>query len=168
MDYAAYLSPLGPITLAADDAALTGLWFQGQKNAPADPAPAGRTAEPPVVAQTRRWLDVYFSGQAPDFTPPLRPAGTDFQREVWAILAAIPYGATRTYGDIAAELARRRGLSRMSARAVGGAVGKNPISLLIPCHRVVGRAGALTGYAGGVDKKRALLRLEGALPEKTP
>lgn len=160
MTYSYYLSPLGPITLASDGEALTGLWFEGQKYFP--DLTGWRQEELPVFDQARTWLDAYFSRQAPSFTPLLRPAGTAFQREVWAILAAIPYGVTRTYADIAQELARKKGLPRMSARAVGSAVGRNPISLIVPCHRVVGKSGRLTGYAGGLDKKRALLELEGA------
>lgn len=161
MRYASYLSPLGPITLASDGDALTGLWFQGQKYYP--DLMGWREEELPVFAQARAWLDAYFRRQVPGPPPPLRPAGTDFQKEVWAILAAIPYGVTRTYAHIAGELARKKGLPRMSARAVGSAVGRNPISLIVPCHRVVGASGSLTGYAGGLDKKRALLELEGAL-----
>lgn len=160
MKYARYLSPLGPITLASDDEALTGLWFQGQKHSP-DLA-GWQEADLPVFDQARAWLDAYFDRKAPGSPPPLRPGGTAFQREVWAILAAIPYGTTRTYADVARELARKKGLPKMSARAVGGAVGRNPISLIIPCHRVVGKSGRLTGYAGGLDRKRALLALEGA------
>lgn len=161
MKYASYLSPPGPITLASDGEALTGLWFQGQKHYP--DLTGWQEEDLPVFAQARAWLDAYFRRQVPGPPPPLRPAGTAFQKEVWAILAAIPYGVTRTYADIAGELARRKGLSKMSARAVGGAVGKNPISLIIPCHRVVGKSGRLTGYAGGLDRKGALLELEGAL-----
>ncbi len=160
MKYVTCLSPLGPITLASDDEALTGLWFQGQKHYP-DLA-GWQEADLPVFDQARTWLDAYFDRKAPGFPPPLRPGGTAFQKEVWAILSAIPYGTTRTYADVAQELARRRGLPRMSARAVGSAVGKNPISLIIPCHRVVGKSGRLTGYAGGLDRKRALLALEGS------
>lgn len=159
---AAYLSPLGPITLRADGETLTGLWFVGQKYYPGHLDNGGQD-DLPIFAQARQWLDIYFSGKTPDFTPPLRTEGTAFQREVWAILAAIPYGMTRTYGDIAGELAQKRGLEHMSAQAVGSAVGRNPISILIPCHRVVGQTGNLTGYAGGLDRKRALLELEGAL-----
>lgn len=161
MRYSHYLSPLGPITLASDGDALTGLWFHGQKHYP--DLTGWQEEELPVFAQARAWLDAYFRRQVPGSPPPLRPAGTAFQKEVWAILTAIPYGATRTYAHIAGELARKKGLPRMSARAVGGAVGKNPISLIVPCHRVVGASGSLTGYAGGLDKKRALLELEGAL-----
>ncbi len=154
-------SPLGAILLASDGEALTGLWFQGQRHIPPAQAQAAVREDLPVFRQTRAWLEAYFAGKVPDFTPLLRPVGTDFQQAVWAILAAIPYGATRTYGEIARELAAQRGLARMSAQAVGGAVGRNPISILIPCHRVLGRNGQLTGYAGGLERKRALLRLEG-------
>ena len=144
-----YESPLGGILLAADDTGLTGLWFEGQKY-------FARTLD----AVHRRWRDVYFGGQEPDFTPPLHPAGSAFQQEVWALLRRIPCGQTTTYGALARQLAAERGLSRMSAQAVGGAVGHNVISIIIPCHRVVGTNGSLTGYAGGIDKKAALLRLE--------
>ncbi len=156
-------TPLGPVLLASDGEALTGLWFQGQKHLPRGLDRAGEEKKKtlPVFDQVRRWLDVYFSGREPDFLPPLRPGGTAFQAEVWALLRGIPYGRTVTYGELARELAARRGHSRPSARAVGGAVGRNPISILIPCHRVVGADGGLTGYAGGLDKKISLLRLEG-------
>ena len=152
-----YASPLGGITLAGDGDALTGLWFDGQAHFPACP---GEARELPVFAGAARWLDAYFAGADPGFTPKLDPRGTPFQRAVWAALAAIPYGQTTTYGAIAARLAGA-GLPRASARAVGGAVGRNPISLIIPCHRVVGADGSLTGYAGGLDRKARLLRLEG-------
>ena len=109
----------------------------------------------------RRWLDVYFSGRKPDFTPPTAPAGTAFQQSVWEILRTIPYGETTTYGAIARRIEQNTGC-RMSAQAVGGAVGRNPISILIPCHRVIGADGSLTGYAGGLDKKERLLQWEGA------
>ena len=115
-----------------------------------------------ALAEAVRWLDAYFSGREPDFLPPLHPHGTAFQRAVWDILRSIPYGQTMTYGEIARRLAAQQGLSHMSAQAVGGAVGHNPVSILIPCHRVVGADGSLTGYAGGVDKKRFLLELEEA------
>ena len=110
----------------------------------------------------KRWLDVYFSGQAPQFTVPLHFIGSDFQKEVWELLCTIPYGQTTTYGAIAKQLAAKRGLPQMSAQAVGGAVRHNEISVIVPCHRVVGANGSLTGYAGGIDKKTALLRLEQA------
>ncbi|MDO4281848.1 MAG: methylated-DNA--[protein]-cysteine S-methyltransferase, partial [Peptococcaceae bacterium] len=118
----------------------------------------------PVLAQARRWLEAYFDGQSPEALPPLpalAPQGTSFQKSVWEILRTIPYGQTVTYGDIAARIAAERGLKSMAAQAVGHAVAKNPISILIPCHRVVGKNGSLTGYAGGIDKKIALLALEG-------
>lgn len=161
-----YQSPLGSITLAADGEALTGLWFEGQKYYALYLEKEHEEKDLPVLRQAKKWLDIYFSGKVPDFTPPLRFTGSAFQNEVWVILAAIPYGTTRTYGDIAQELARKRGLSRMSAQAVGGAVGKNEISIIVPCHRVVGANGSLTGYAGGISKKIELLKLEGAFKEE--
>lgn len=159
-----YASPLGGMLLACDDTGLVGLWFEGQRYfARGLTQPRETRATHPILRETARWLDVYFSGREPGFTPPLHPAGTPFRSEVWRILCGIPYGTTTTYGAIAAELARRRGASRVSARAVGGAVGHNPISLIIPCHRVVGADGALTGYAGGLDRKSRLLALEGII-----
>lgn len=155
-----YTSPLGGITLASDGQALTGLWFDGQKYF-ADTLPSEHTeAELPVFEQTGRWLDRYFAGKTSDFTPTLRLLGSPFRLAVWEILYQIPYGSVMTYGEIAARLAKQRGVPRMSAQAVGGAVGHNPVSLIVPCHRVVGSGGSLTGYAGGVEKKAALLRLE--------
>ena len=156
-----YDSPLGPITLAGEDGALTGLWFDGQKYFGAG-LPAGTPeGEPPVFRQVRAWLDHYFRGEDPGPAPPLAPAGTVFQRAVWEVLREIPYGRTATYGQVAQ--AAGRGLGRnTSPRAAGSAVGRNPISLLIPCHRVVGAGGSLTGYAGGLERKEALLKLEGA------
>lgn len=157
-----YDSPLGGILLAADETGLTGLWFEGQKYFGRG-LPAKRTeGETPALSETQRWLDVYFAGGAPDFAPPLHPAGTDFRRAVWEILLQIPYGRTMTYGEIARCVAEKRGLPSMSAQAVGGAVGYNPISLVIPCHRVVGTDGSLTGYAGGIDRKMKLLEMERA------
>ena len=120
------------------------------------------TRPTPALADAAHWLDVYFSGHEPDFTPPLHPAGTPFQRTVWALLGQIPYGETTTYGALAQTLAARGGLASMSAQAVGGAVGHNPISLMIPCHRVVGTNGSLTGYGGGIARKVKLLELERA------
>lgn len=155
-------SPLGPIVLCSDGEALTGLWFADQARHPLLPDAAA--ADCPAFGPARQWLERYFSGHDPGSPPPARPAGTEFQRAVWAILADIPYGTVRTYGGIAAQLARDRGIPRMSAQAVGGAVGRNPIAILLPCHRVVGSSGALVGYAGGLARKRALLALENALP----
>jgi len=155
-----YDSPLGGILLAADEIGLTGLWFEGEKYF-ADNLLADHTEqETPVLARTKRWLDLYFSGKEPDFLPPLHPIGSPFRQSVWAILLQIPYGKTATYGALARQLAKQQGLPRMSAQAVGGAVGHNEISILIPCHRVVGTNGSLTGYAGRIDKKLALLKLE--------
>ena len=154
-----YASPLGGMTLVSDGTALVGLYFDGQKYA-AEGLDATRTQKSlPVFEEARRWLDVYFSGRKPDFTPPTAPAGTAFQQSVWEILRTIPYGETTTYGAIARRIEQNTGC-RMSAQAVGGAVGRNPISILIPCHRVVGTNGSLTGYAGGLDKKAYLLRIE--------
>ena len=156
-----YASPLGGMTLVSDGTALVGLYFDGQKYA-AQGLDATRTQKNLLIfEEARRWLDVYFSGRKPDFTPPTAPAGTAFQQSVWEILRTIPYGQTVTYGAIARRIEQNTGC-RMSAQAVGGAVGRNPISILIPCHRVVGTNGSLTGYAGGIDKKERLLRWEGA------
>lgn len=157
-----YASPLGGILLAADGAGLTGLWFEGQKHFARRLEDAHEEREIPLFRDVKRWLDQYFSGWEPDFMPPLHLIGTAFEREVWDILRAVPYGSTTTYGEIAAQLARQRGLAHMSAQAVGGAVGHNPISIIVPCHRVLGADGSLTGYAGGLERKRSLLALEGA------
>jgi methylated-DNA-[protein]-cysteine S-methyltransferase len=161
-----YQSPIGKILLAADDTGLTGLWFEGQKYFGLYLDKEHEERELPVFEQAKQWLDVYFSGREPDFKVPLHFIGTDFQKEVWEILYSIPYGQTTTYGEIAKQLAAKRGLKHMSAQAVGGAVSHNEISILVPCHRVVGTNGSLTGYAGGIDKKIALLKLEGALKEE--
>ena len=161
-----YQSPIGNILLAADEAGLTGLWFEGQKYFALYLDKEHEEKELPVFEQAKKWLDTYFSGKKPEFEVPLHFTGTDFQNEVWGILCSIPYGQTMTYGEIAKQLAERRGLKRMSAQAVGGAVGRNEISIIVPCHRVVGTNGSLTGYAGGIDKKIALLKLEGALKKE--
>ena len=157
-----YESPIGRMLLAADDTGLTGLWFEGQKYFARCLDRETEEKELPVFAEAKRWLDIYFSGKEPDFTPPLHFIGTDFQKDVWEILCAIPYGQTMTYGAIADRLAKKRGLSRMSAQAVGGAVGHNNLSIIVPCHRVVGSDGSLTGYAGGIERKTFLLNLENA------
>ena len=148
-----YASPLGALTLCSDGHALTGLYFDGQRHfMEASPEP-WEEAGLPVFAQSARWLDAYFCGTAPDFTPPLALRGTPFRVAVWNALLEIPYGHTVAYAD----LARRLG---SSPRAVGGAVGHNPVSLIVPCHRVIGRRGTLTGYAAGLDIKARLLALE--------
>ena len=157
-----YESPLGAMLLAADDEGMTGLWFEGQKYFARLLAPAHKEMDNPILREAKRWLVVYFSGRKPDFQVPIQMNGTAFQKEVWDILLTIPYGQTMTYGAIAGRIAEKHGLSRMSSQAVGGAVGHNEISILIPCHRVVGTNGSLTGYAGGIDKKIQLLKLEKA------
>ncbi|WP_062326858.1 methylated-DNA--[protein]-cysteine S-methyltransferase [Treponema endosymbiont of Eucomonympha sp.] len=152
-------TPLGEMLAAAKDGNLTGLWFVRQKYYPPfaeNPAP-----DYPVFAEARRWLSAYFAGGNPDVTPPLAPEGTAFRRAVWAALLRIPYGETASYGGVAAQLEREQG-GAVSARAVGGAVGHNPVSLIIPCHRVIGSDGSLTGYGGGIERKKALLALEKA------
>ncbi len=157
-----YQSPLGGITLASDGTSITGLWFNGQKYFADTLAAEYQEQDLPVFELTRRWLDRYFRGETPDFTPPLALNSTPFRLAVWEILQQIPLGQIITYGEIAAMLAKQRGLKTMSAQAVGGAVGHNPISIIVPCHRVVGSNGSLTGYAGGIDKKVQLLMLEQA------
>lgn len=157
-----YESPLGGILLAADETGLTGLWFDGEKYYADNLAAEHEARDTQALGAAKRWLDVYFAGKEPDFLPPLHPIGSAFRQEVWQLLLEIPYGQTTTYGALAHRLAERRGLRHMSAQAVGGAVGHNEISILIPCHRVVGTSGSLTGYAGGIDKKLSLLRLEQA------
>lgn len=154
-----YLSPIGQLLLTSDDTALVALHFydEGRSCLLADDEACNDHA---ILQAAKQWLDVYFSGQEPSFMPPLRPVGTEFQQEVWQLLRAIPYGKTTTYGEIAAALAARHGIPRMSAQAVGGAVGRNPIPIFIPCHRVVGSGGKLTGYSGGLGKKQFLLSNE--------
>ncbi len=158
-----YSSPIGKITLASDGIHLTGLWFDEQQYF-ADTLntnPQEKTL--PIFKQTVHWLDIYFSGKGPNFTPPLKMQTTPFRKQVWEIMLTIPYGQTMTYGEIAAKIAHRNGLKKMSAQAVGGAVGHNAIALIIPCHRVMGANGSLTGYVGGISKKVKLLQLEKVL-----
>lgn len=166
-----YDSPIGKLTLSGDGECITGLWIEGQKY-------FGRTLEAgdgksdgcsestdeascEVFCRAKRWLDAYFKGEQTEITFPLAPKGSAFQKSVWDILREIPYGETITYGEIAKKLSDREGRPSMSAQAVGGAVARNPISILIPCHRVVGTNGSLTGYAGGIGRKIKLLALEG-------
>lgn len=155
-----YTSPIGGITLASDGKALTGLWFDGQKFFPHILVEESSEAELPIFTETVKWLDIYFSGKEPDFTPPISLHTTPFRKVVYDILLTIPYGQTMTYGEIANIIANQQGAEHTSAQAVGSAVGHNPVSIIIPCHRVVGADGSLTGYAGGLDKKTALLKLE--------
>lgn len=155
-------SPLGQLTLRSDGEALSGLWLEGQKYFAGVQNTWRRHDELPVFAAARQWLDGYFAGDVPSAGAiPLALCGTAFQQEVWQLLLAIPYGVTTTYGALALQLAQRRGLARFSAQAVGAAVGKNPVSIMVPCHRVVGSDGMLTGYAGGITRKAWLLRHEG-------
>ena len=155
-----YNSPLGRILLSSDEEALTGLWFEGQKYYAWKLDPEAEEKENAVFDQTKQWLDVYFSERKPDFMPPLHLNGTEFQTAVWEQLLEIPYGTTVTYGELAQRTAEKRGMSHMSARVVGNAVGHNRISIIVPCHRVVGANGSLTGYAGGIERKKSLLALE--------
>ncbi|MGN0911176.1 MAG: methylated-DNA--[protein]-cysteine S-methyltransferase [Thermoguttaceae bacterium] len=155
-----YVSPLGVIRIAADDLGLVGLWFEGEMFYPHSLPENYAKRKTPILSETIRWLDVYFKGEKPDFTPLLRPQGSVFRLAVWKLLLRIPYGTTTTYGEIARRLKTELGIDRTSAQAVGGAVGHNEISIIIPCHRVVGANGSLTGYAGGLDKKIRLLALE--------
>ena len=146
--------------MASDGEALTGLWFDGQKYFAASLEKEHEERMLPVFDLADKWLNLYFSGSEPGFLPPLLMRTTEFRKTVWEILLSIPYGKTMTYGEIADRIAAGRGLSRMSAQAVGGAVAHNAISLMIPCHRVVGMDGSLTGYAGGLEKKIWLLEME--------
>lgn len=148
-------TPLGPLTAARSAAGLSGLWFDDQKHHPGALAVPEDDGSDPVLSATEAALTAYFSGK-PFELPPLDPAGTAFQREVWRALLAIAPGQPSTYGALAGRLGRAS-----AARALGAAVGRNPISVLVPCHRVVGADGSLTGYAGGLDRKKALLSLEG-------
>ena len=155
-----YFSPIGKLTIASDGENLTGLWIEDQKYFAHGHCSPMTAPELPVFKTAAQWLDEYFAGKFPTAVcPPLKPAGSPFQQQRWQILLQIPYGQTITYGQISKLLGRP-----MSAQAVGGAVGRNPISILIPCHRVVGTDGRLAGYAGGIEKKQWLLQHEGILP----
>jgi methylated-DNA-[protein]-cysteine S-methyltransferase len=163
-----YKSPVGELTLVADRGNLVGLWLTGQKYfMEGFAAGISRDDHLAVFAQVKSWLDRYFAGERPALTElPLSPVGSEFRQAVWQILRKIPYGEVLTYGEIAREIATRFGRTKMSAQAVGGAVGHNPISIIVPCHRVVGRNGSLTGYAGGVRVKERLLKFEGVNTKK--
>ena len=155
-----YSSPLGGITIASNGIEITGLWFDGQKYFADTLSKVHEEKALPVFDETKKWLDIYFNGTPPDFTPPLSMNTTPFRKAVWNILLGIPFGKTMTYGEISKIIAKQFGIDKMSAQAVGGAVGHNSISLIIPCHRVVGTNGSLTGYAGGLEKKVWLLTME--------
>lgn len=161
-----YDSPLGGITLASDGEKLNGLWFDGQKYFGKTLGREYEERELPIFEETAAWLSLYFAGRKPGSIPSLSMRATPFQRNVWEIMLSIPYGWTMTYREIAEKVAKRRGLAHMSAQAVGGAVAHNAISIIIPCHRVVGTGGSLTGYAGGLERKVKLLALEGVEVEE--
>ncbi len=153
--FAEYDSPLGQLLLESDGGHLTGLRMGCQRDRDSVPG-----EDVPVLRQAREWLDAYFRGEELQISFPLAPRGTAFQKQVWEILLTVPFGQTRSYGSIAREMAKVMGVEKMSAQAVGGAVGRNPIWIIIPCHRVLGSQGQLTGYAGGLDRKRWLLEHE--------
>jgi methylated-DNA-[protein]-cysteine S-methyltransferase len=160
-----YPSPLGEILASAEQGALTGLWFEAQRHYPQGFESWETKPDEPVLKKLGEWLERYFEGSAEPFAGPLALRGTPFRREVWDLLLEIPYGETRSYGEMARMLGARHGIAKMAAQAVGQAVGHNPVSLVVPCHRVIGTQGSLTGYGGGLDKKLYLLKLEGSLPE---
>ncbi len=157
-----FKSPLGGITMSSDGESLTGLWFDGQKYFGATLSENPKEELLPVFELTDKWLKIFLGGANPCFTPPLIVKSTPFRKSVCEIMLSIPYGGTMTYGEIAKKIAEEKGTAKMSSRAVGGAVGHNPISLIIPCHRVIGADGSLTGYAGGIERKIKLLSLEKA------
>lgn len=158
-----YQSPLDKIVIASDGTAITGLWFVGQRHFDIEVEGCITDKDLPIFDEVSRWLDIYFTGNNPGEIPAVRMNGTPFQLEVWQILQAVPYGKLITYREIAELIAKKRGITKMSARAVGNAVGRNPVSILVPCHRVVGSSGKMTGYAGGIERKVKLLKLENAL-----
>lgn len=169
-----YNSPLGRMFLTCDSDGITSVGFENQRFSYSDTSFEYEESDTPFLKEGRRWLDIYFAGKEAEFTPPLHLIGTEFQKEVWQILLKIPYGSVMTYGEIAKEIAEKRGLDKMSSRAVGGAVGHNPISIIVPCHRVIGSGGNITGYGGGIERKIRLLSLEGydtttlKVPRKLP
>ncbi|GHU62772.1 methylated-DNA--protein-cysteine methyltransferase [Bacteroidia bacterium] len=155
-----YDSPIGRITLASDGESLTGVWFDGQKYFGYTLSPKTEDKQLPVFEKAKEWLDCYFVGCEPNFALPVKMYGSEFRLAVWEILQHIPYGQLTTYGEIAAKIAQKRGVAKISAQAVGGAVGHNPVSIIVPCHRVVGTNGSLTGFGGGIQRKIELLKLE--------
>ncbi len=161
MHTAYYESPLGRIILASEEDGLCGLWFEGQKYIPEKQLSLAVQEDDAVLNETKSWLNSYFAGKQPEGIPPLHLQGTPFRIRVWNELLQIPYGSVMTYGELAQRL--QRDGSRCSARAVGGAVGHNPVSIIVPCHRIIGADGSLTGYAGGTERKKALLTMERAV-----
>lgn len=158
--YKKLASPLGEITLCSDGEALTGLWFADDRHYGAKDIAGAALADLDVFTQAEEWLAEYFAGREPKVSVPLKLQGSEFQMQVWRLLQDIPYGRIVTYGDIAKKIAAQKGVARMSAQAVGGAVGHNPLCIIVPCHRVVGANGSLTGYGGGMWRKVRLLELE--------
>ncbi len=161
-----YNSPVGNLLLAEKNGALAGIWIEGQKYHPStgkgEQEPMAPKENSKVLLQAKDWLDRYFAGEKPDVSGiPLAPAGSAFRQDVWKLLCEVPYGEVTTYGEIAKKMAKRKGIAQMSAQAAGGAVSHNPIAIIIPCHRVVGTNGSLTGYSGGIEKKIWLLSHEG-------
>ena len=160
-----YSSPVGELILGSDGEHLTGLWLTGQKyfmaNIAEDKDDIKQGEDLPILKETKAWLDRYFKGKDPGPIPAVKPQGTEFRQRVWELLTQIPYGQLSTYGELARQIAAERGIEKMSSRAVGGAVGHNPISIIVPCHRVVGSNGSLTGFGGGIARKIQLLKLEG-------
>lgn len=156
-----YPSPLGPITMASDGEALTGAWFEGQQYFGENLSSEHKEQMLPIFKETTYWFDIYFQGRDPGFFPAIHLSGSPFRLAVWEILKSIPFGKTITYQAIAKEIARKRGIQKIAAQAVGGAVGHNPVSVIIPCHRVIGSDWNLTGYSGGIPRKIQLLKLEG-------
>lgn len=163
-----YTSPLGTMLLSSDEVGITGVWFVGQRYFARTLGESTEAPEHPVLRQACRWLDAYFQHDTSVALPPLHPRGTEFQRLVWQYLLQIPMGQTSTYGRLGELVAKQLGRTHMSAQAIGSAVGHNPISILIPCHRVVGADGSLTGYAGGLERKEALLNLEKITASRHP
>lgn len=161
-----YVSPLGGMTIADDGEGISGLFFDDMPACRAILSGSHTTAATPATRLTREWLDLYFDGGRPGFTPPLHLTGSEFCLAIWRMLLEIPYGTTTTYGALAARLAALHGRASMSAQAVGGAVGRNPVGIIVPCHRVVGAGGSLVGYAGGLERKSALLAIEGSLTQE--
>ncbi len=161
-----YVSPLGDMTIADDGEGISGLFFDDMPACRAMLSGPHATDTTPAIRLTREWLDIYFDGGRPGFTPPLHLTGSKFCMAIWRMLLEIPYGTTATYGALAARLAAGRGRASMSAQAVGGAVGRNPVSIIVPCHRVVGAGGSLVGYAGGLERKSALLAIEGGATQE--
>lgn len=163
-----YASPIGRLLLSCDSSGLTGVWFEGQRYFARTLGTHVDAPEHPILQQACRWLDAYFQNDTPAPLPPLHPRGTEFQRVVWQFLLQIPLGHTTTYGQLSEQVKKHLGKAHMSAQAIGSAVGHNPLSILIPCHRVLGADGSLTGYAGGLERKEALLSLEKITASRHP